>query len=94
MLAIMVQGKEEIRTRQQAEEIAELLRNRKTAVVIGPAAASIGKINDMYRQVVYVKHKEYQVLVGMKDVTEEYLDSKEQNQGKIAVYFDFDPMNA
>ena len=94
MLAIMVQGKEEIRTRQQAEEIAELLRNRKTAVVIGPAAASIGKINDMYRQVVYVKHKEYQVLVGMKDVTEEYLDGKEQNQGKIAVYFDFDPMNA
>ena len=35
--------------------------------VIGPAEASIGRINDLYRHVFYMKHPDYQVLVEIKD---------------------------
>lgn len=59
--------------------------------LIGPTEASIGRINDLYRHVFYVKHEAYQALVEIKDLLEEFCGKMElKNQ---TVQYDFDPMN-
>ncbi len=59
--------------------------------VIGPAPASISRINDIFRFVFYVKCSKYGKLVQIKDLLEEEV----QRSGPIAetVQFDFDPIN-
>lgn len=59
--------------------------------VIGPTEATIGKINDLYRHVFYVRHADYQVLVEVKDQLEKFC--KEQELKNQTVQYDFDPMN-
>ena len=59
--------------------------------VIGPASAAIGKIQDIYRNIFYIKHRDYAVLVEAKDVMETYIAWKEWNTD--TVQFDFNPMN-
>ena len=59
--------------------------------VIGPAEASISKINDQYGHIFYIKHPDYQMLVRIKDILEHFCKEKElKNQ---TVQYDFDPMN-
>ncbi len=65
--------------------------NRNQIQLIGPAGPSIGKVKDVYRKVIYMKHAQYDVLVDMKDKLEQYI---EINPGflKLRIQFDFDPM--
>jgi len=60
--------------------------------VIGPASPSVGKVNDVYRKVIYLKSEEYQVLVRIKNHMERYI---EINRGfaNMRIQFDFNPMN-
>ena len=74
-----------------AEELAMITGKNKGAQVIGPAPAYIGKVNDIYRQVFYVKSGEYPVLIRIKDELEEFLNSNIQRDEMVQ--FDFDPMN-
>lgn len=55
--------------------------------MIGPAYASVGKVKDVYRQVLYLKHKDYQTLVRIKDRLEQYI---EINSGYRKIYIQFD----
>ena len=55
--------------------------------VIGPAYAAVGKVKDIYRQVIYLKHQDYQVLVKIKDQLEKYI---EINSGFRKMYIQFD----
>ena len=67
--------------------------NKKGSVqVIGPAAAGIGKINDIYRFVFYIKQEEYENLIVVKDRLEETFSTMDLRQ--INIQFDFDPINA
>lgn len=59
--------------------------------LIGPAPASIGKLNDIYRFVIYVKSPDYDVLIRVKDRMEQ--DTKQQEEKGERVQFDFDPMS-
>lgn len=59
--------------------------------IIGPAAASIGRINDIFRFVFYVKSAKYGTLVKVKDALEERIQG-EQLRTEV-VQFDFDPVN-
>ena len=59
--------------------------------LIGPAPASIGRINDIYRFVFYIKCHEYDKLVRIKDFLEEQM--KELLSRNELVQFDFDPVN-
>ena len=61
--------------------------------VIGPADASIAKINDIYRRVLYIKHPDYQILVKVKDFLEKRLQNSAEWK-KMSVQFDFHPMNS
>ncbi len=70
---------------------AETEKTWQRLQVIGPAEASISKINDQYRHVFYIKHPDYQALVRIKDILEHFCKEKElKNQ---TVQYDFDPMN-
>jgi len=44
--------------------------------VIGPAPASVGKVKDVYRRVLYLKHENYDLLVRIKDRLEEYIQTR------------------
>lgn len=59
--------------------------------VIGPSQATITKVKDVYRHVIYVKHKDYEALTRMKDLLEHYMEDKGIFE-KAVVSFDFNPM--
>ncbi len=60
-------------------------------MIVGPAPAGIGKVNDIYRFVFYVKDRSYEELIRVKDGLEAWMG--EQQRGRISLQFDFDPMN-
>lgn len=59
--------------------------------VLGPATASIGKINDIFRFVFYVKCQNYGKLIQIKDILEEKLQLWQLKTE--SVQFDFDPIH-
>ena len=59
--------------------------------LMGPAPATIGRINDIFRFVFYVKCAKYDKLVQIKDLLEEEMQ-KRQSADEL-VQFDFNPMN-
>lgn len=60
--------------------------------LIGPTNATIWKMNDSYRKVMYVKAKGREQLVKMKDFLEGYTKFSQYFR-QIKVYYDMDPMN-
>ena len=59
--------------------------------IIGPAPATIGRINDIFRFVFYVKSAKYDRLVEVKDLLEQKIQGLQLKTE--TVQFDFDPMN-
>ena len=49
-------------------------------------------VNDQYRQIIYVKSEDYELLVRTKDLLEQYID---MNRGfdQLRIQFDFNPLN-
>ena len=103
MLAVQIFAREETAGDELAHRLADVVKQDSAvkqdgaakqdgAVVLGPAAASIGKINDIYRFVFYIKAGDYGRLVRYKDRLEETLGGM-QPVG-VQVQFDFDPMNS
>lgn len=95
MLAVLIISREqeqgETLSRKMADVVNHLSSWRNGLQVIGPTEASIGRINDLYRHVLYMKHPDYQVLVEIKDRLERFCKGEElKNQ---TVQYDFDPMN-
>ncbi len=107
MLVILCASKEENIAAECAKNIAELLKEtlpeqgRNTPIedrvyLVGPADASIAKVNDIYKKVIYLRTAEYQKLVGIKDCVESYVKSNEMNNvvyKNTMIQFDFNPMN-
>ncbi|MBO5987480.1 MAG: primosomal protein N' [Lachnospiraceae bacterium] len=94
LLAVQVFATEEASGRKLAEFLAADVKKRpdhEEFAVLGPGAAQIGKVNDVYRSVFYVKASRYQKLVEVKDALETALAP--QPPTKNSVQFDFDPMN-
>ncbi|MCM1187018.1 MAG: primosomal protein N' [Lachnoclostridium sp.] len=93
MLAVQILGKNEDSAKQLAKRLSDVVKSIEDAsvAVIGPASASIGKINDVFRFVFYAKHAEYDKLVQIKDALEESL--QEWQNVRETVQFDFDPLN-
>jgi len=98
MMAVQVYAAVEEDGRKVSEDLARIAaewREReehfKKLQIIGPAPAGIGKIKDIYRFVFYVKNKDYNILIHIKDQLEKHLQTIELKQ--IHVQFDFNPMN-
>lgn len=93
MMAILVLSDDELKGDERAGIIADIVKrysDGKNAVVIGPSRAAIGKINDIYRNTVYVKHGKYEFLTEIKDVLENYIKSAGWRED--SVQFDFNPL--
>ena len=81
-----------------AELIREVRQPKKQGAadeveLIGPCDATIVKINDRYRRVMYLKKQDYDVLVRMKNLTEAFLKTREEFK-KCYIAFDFNPTHS
>ena len=65
---------------------------KKRVFVVGPADPAIAKVNDIYKKVIYIKTKDYQTLVEMKDRLEHYMRDNRAFKDTV-VQFDFNPMS-
>ncbi len=93
MLAIMTESRDEAGGAAFADTLAQVIGNGiiGRASVIGPAAATIKKIRDIYRQMIYVKSRDLEVITEIKDRAEAFYD--EYADKNIRISFDLDPMN-
>ena len=94
LLAVLVSCRDEALLEtgcRYLREYALRVKGREQVEVIGPASPGIGKINDIYRKVLYLKTKRYDTLVTMKNRLEQYI---EVNAGfnTMRIQFDFNPM--
>ena len=94
MMGVLVMSGDEFTGMEYAKELSDSLKSLYSEyrpAIIGPASAAIGKIQDVYRYVFYIKHKDYDVLVKMNDTMESIIEEKGWN--KESVQFDFNPVN-
>ena len=95
LLAVLMTCKDEELLEKGAYYLKEYAgkRNRDGEYqMIGPASPYIGKVNDIYRKIIYIKHERYGMLIEMKNQLEKYI---EVNEGfkKMRIQFDFNPIN-
>ncbi len=95
LLAILMTGPGEDRLDLAAgylKAFALKYDKEKKITIIGPASPYVAKVNDVYRRVLYIKSKDYNALVRVKDLLERYI---EINSGfdTMGIQFDFNPMN-
>lgn len=69
---------------------SDIITENFKAIVIGPADANIVKVSDIFRRVLYVKAREYEKLVYIKD----YIENNLSSDDRIRISFDFNPMNS
>ena len=94
LLAVLVSGEDEklLETactylKSYAERV-----NRDKVRIVGPTSPYVGKVSDTYRKILYLKHTDYDVLTGMKDKLEQYIEVNSGFQ-TLRIQFDFNPMN-
>ncbi len=93
MLVVLLMNETELEGELLARDLAEEIRLQsepKGIVIVGPAPAAIGKINDIYRHVIYMRSCEYRRLTEIKEICESYFEKTGKNTEQIQ--FDFDPM--
>ena len=96
MMLILLEGDNYEAVSKYSDYLADKVKNgiingAFKALVIGPTDASIVKIQDIYRRVIYVKSNDYEKLVFIKDRIE---NTDSLNSDKIRISFDFNPMNS
>ncbi|MBR1441218.1 MAG: primosomal protein N' [Lachnospiraceae bacterium] len=103
LMAVLVTAPNEDRAEEAAKTLADLTRKRAERnlqegrgrlFVIGPAEATIAKINDVYRRVFYIKGSDLQEILNVREVLEAELESPAFAGDRIPVTaaFDLDPM--
>lgn len=91
MLAVQIFARNERVGEQLAQHMAAYIKTDDIAV-LGPAPATISKINDIFRFVFYIKSGNYERLVRSKDKLEGWLS--EHQMPETQVQFDFNPMSS
>ena len=101
LLLVMCTSEDEKQLQFASEKIVKRLQGHleqenafagKPIQLIGPTDATIARLNDVYRKVIYIKTKEYQDLVLLKDRLEYYMKDN-RDFGRVSVQFDFNPMS-
>lgn len=95
LLAVWIYGRDAEGVKALASSLADVVKlgvsfAKEGVQVLGPAPAVMGKVNDIYRYVFYIKHAQYERLVAVKDILEEELLGCPNR--RESVQFDFDPM--
>ena len=92
MLVIFFSGSDEDQVKELSGKTAEVLK-RMELLVIGPGEASVARMKDQYRRVVYIKDADYQNQIRAKDHVEAWLE-QQQEKRNVLINFDFNPMNS
>jgi primosomal protein N' (replication factor Y) len=92
LMVILLTGTEESKVIYGAELLHKQIGEKERQTVIGPNEASISKINDRYRRVIYIKALEIEQLIDTKDTLERYMEQSPL-YNELNVQFDFDPMS-
>ncbi len=94
LLAILVTGEDETYLETACKYLKQYAQrvDKEKITIIGPTSPHVGKINDVYRRMLYMKHAEYEALIDMKNKLEQYMEVNSGFQ-KVRVQFDFNPMN-
>lgn len=90
MMAVLGACEEEERLSKGMYYIGQFIRKiypEEDLHIIGPAAAPVGKVKDVYKQVLYLKYIDYGILVNIKNKIEKYM---EINSGFRKIYIQFD----
>lgn len=97
MLAVQIYARDEDFGKILAQRLSDVIKSIEGLRILGPTTASIGRISDVYRFVLYVKSSDYGRLVGAKDALEGRLEEWGNADPRILsgaqIQFDFDPMN-
>lgn len=94
MMAVLMLSENELTGSAHARELADEIKRKfqqERPLLIGPSAATVGKISDIYRYVFYVKHRNYKILIDIKDSMEKFIAQK--GWDTESVQFDFNPMS-
>ncbi|MCR5543764.1 MAG: primosomal protein N' [Eubacterium sp.] len=98
LLGIMVSSGDEQLCSQLAEGMAKLIKEKATSdsrndtSCIGPAEAVIYRINEIYRKVIYVKSKDYNVLVNIAGLCDRVMEEQGVEEIQAEVQYDFNPI--
>lgn len=94
LAAILISGKEESLLDTASSYIKTYAErvNKYQVRIIGPTSPHVGKVNDVYRRVIYLKHGQYDVLIDLKNKLEKYIEINPGFQS-LWIQFDFEPMN-
>lgn len=99
MLAVLISDREEQKAWELARGFEGIIRqklqepgNEQKLNMIGPAKASVSRINDYYRLIFYLKSPSRELLIQIKDEMENAFESLQARAEQIQ--FDFDPMTA
>lgn len=95
LLLIHIQSQNQYSNDRAAEELfkcceAYIKRLDQKLQLVGPADAAVARVNDIYRKVIYIKTREYDTLVDIKDNIEKYVKDNPAYRN-VSVQFDFNP---
>lgn len=95
LLLIHIQSQNQYSNDRAAEELfkcceAYIKRLDQKLQLVGPTDAAVAKVNDIYRKVIYIKTREYDTLVDIKDNIETYVKDNPAYRN-VSVQFDFNP---
>ena len=98
MLVILVQSGEESQAALAVQRIQKMIvqsqsGSQNPVSVLNPGQASLAKLKDTYRQVIYLKHTEAERLLDLKDRLQAVIDTHPLSAG-VSVQYAFDPMNS
>ncbi len=90
LLSVHCSGEDQAQLEEAAGYLAryaQKLSEKYQAVVMGPAQERVSKIKDVYRMVLYIRHRESRILTIIKNYMEQYI---EMNSGfrKIKINFE------
>ena len=90
MLCIQVAGKDEELTGHMAEQIQRSVVQHfgNSTVVIGPVPASVYKVNDIYRKILYMKQENYDILIRIQKYIQDRWDETGECK-KLTIQYDF-----
>ncbi len=95
LLAMLISSESEELLNLASEYLKEYANKYKKSQmlrIIGPASPYVGKVNDIFRKIIYLKDAEYDNLIDIKNKLEQYIEVNSGFQ-KVRVQFDFDPMH-
>ena len=97
MLVILVQSGDESQSVIARLRIEKMIEQSQVGQevpvqILAPGQASLSKLKDVYRQVLYLKHKDKETLLDLKRRLEPVLEKHPMFAG-ITIQFDFDPLS-